>query len=158
MKILSLLTVCVVALASCTSNPDATNNDSLSTDSIATDSAENYATTGHICFLHTDGTAAQDSTMVHLIIDGDKVTGNMTWQPKEKDRRKGTLAGTQKGNTIKAVWSFMQEGMTDTIAVEFDFPGDKLAQKPLVFNQKTGREQTDAKAGYTVVFNKVDCK
>lgn len=157
MKIVPLAAICAIALAACSSNPKKNNGDSLETDSPAVDSLQTAAGPGHICFLHTDGTANQDSTIIHLMIDGDKVTGDMNWIPKEKDARKGKLEGTQAGNTIKAVWSFMQEGATDTMAVEFNFPGDKLEQKPLIVNTKTGRQQTDAKTGYTVIFNKINC-
>jgi hypothetical protein len=157
MKIPVILAACALALASCSSNPKTNQGDSIATDSSETDSLQSTAP-GHICFLHTDGTASQDSTIIHLTINGDKVSGEMNWAPKEKDSRKGTLEGTQDGNTIKAVWSFMQEGMKDTMAVEFDFPGDKLAQKPFKVDAKTGRQQTDAKAGYTIMYDKVDCK
>ncbi|RYZ97382.1 MAG: hypothetical protein EOP47_21795 [Sphingobacteriaceae bacterium] len=158
MKKISLSAMCVaVALASCSSNQNKVVDDSAATDSTHIMHNENAAS-GHACFLHTDGTANQDSTIVYLMVSGSKVTGEMKWLPKEKDSRNGTLEGTQEGNTIKAVWSFMQEGMTDTMAVEFDYSGDKLSQKPFIVNQATGRQQTDTNASHSIAFNKVDCK
>ena len=65
------------------------------------------------------------------IINANKVNGDMNWLPKEKDRRKGTLSGTLNGDKIEAVWSFMQEGMKDTLAVEFKLSAQQLAQKPM---------------------------
>ncbi|MEO6497438.1 MAG: hypothetical protein ABIN95_00430, partial [Mucilaginibacter sp.] len=102
MKKITFLTICAAMLASCSSNQNTSQSDSVATDSSATAPVRN-ATTGDVCFLHTDGTANQDSNLVHLKIDGNKVTGDMKWIPKEKDSRKGTLEGTQQGNTIKAL-------------------------------------------------------
>lgn len=156
-KYLPILAI-TTAFAACNSNPNTKTADSIAADSANSDTTAQAAAPGHICFLSTEGSQKQDSTKVHLMIDGNKVTGDMQWLPKEKDARKGTLEGTQDGNIIKAVWTFTQEGMKDTMAVEFSFPGDKLLQKPFKVNAKDGRQVTDAKADYTVVYNKVDCK
>ncbi|MCC8407999.1 hypothetical protein LJ707_03600 [Mucilaginibacter sp. UR6-1] len=156
-KTLNILGIAAI-FAACNSNPNTKTADSIAADSAASDtSAQTAAAPGHVCFLRTEGTQNQDSTKIHLMIAGDKVTGDMQWLPKEKDARKGTLEGTQDGNTIKAIWTFNQEGTKDTMAVEFNFPGDKLTQKPYKVNAKDGRQQTDTKAGYTVVYEKVDC-
>jgi hypothetical protein len=39
------------------------------------------------CFIHTDGINAQYTTAVHLVINANKVSGDMSWLPKEKHRR-----------------------------------------------------------------------
>ncbi|RYY34045.1 MAG: hypothetical protein EOP46_14680 [Sphingobacteriaceae bacterium] len=156
--ILAPALICAALLSAC-SGSKSSGEDTTAADTLAVvDTLKADTAAGQICFLRTEGNANQDSTKVHLVIKDNKVTGQMQWLPAEKDSRKGELHGTQEGNTIKAVWIFMQEGMTDTLAVEFDFPGDKLSQKPFKYNDKTGREQTDDKAGYTIVYNKVDCK
>jgi len=104
-----------------------------------------------LCFLRTDGNGNKDTTSTEILIKDKAVTGQMYWHPFEKDSRKGTLAGTLKGDTVYAVWSFMQEGMQDTLALQFLVKGKDLLQKPLKLNTKTGREQTDNAAGFTVV-------
>ena len=109
------------------------------------------------CFYHTDGTQAQDTTAVNLMINGNKVTGKMSWLPKEKDARKGTIDGTLNGNTIKAVWAFMQEGTKDTLSVEFQLRGNALAQKPYQYDAKTGRQQTNTRADYSVIYSMKNC-
>lgn len=109
------------------------------------------------CFYHTDGTQAQDTTMVNLMINGNKVTGKMSWLPKEKDTRKGTIDGTLNGNAIKAVWTFMQEGTNDTMNVEFQLRGNALAQKPYQYDTETGRQQTNTKADYSVIYSMKNC-
>ncbi len=109
------------------------------------------------CFYHTDGKQAQDTTMVNMLINGDAVTGKMSWLPKEKDARKGTITGKLSGNAIKAVWTFTQEGSKDSMNVEFQLRGNALAQKPYSYDAKTGREQTNTNADYSVIYNMKNC-
>jgi hypothetical protein len=154
--------LCAMALASCAGNGKKETADTLTADSGKKDtsyagSTNTPAQNMEYCFVHTDGTAAQDTTAIHLVINANKVTGDMNWLPKEKDRRKGTLLGTLDGDKIKAVWSFMQEGQTDTLGVEFKLSSQQLAQKPFVVDAKTGRQQVDAKADYTVIYNMDNC-
>jgi hypothetical protein len=155
------LFICALGLASCAGNGTKTA-DTVKTDSAATDTSNTVqlntpAQNMEYCFVHTDGASAQDTTAVHLVINANKVSGEMNWIPKEKDKRKGTLAGTINGNVIKAVWSFMQEGMKDTMAVEFKLSAQQLAQKPFVVNNATGRQQLDTKADYSVLYNLDNC-
>jgi len=151
--------ICALALASCSGNGNK-GTDTTATegkDTALATKANTPAQNMEYCFIHTDGTSAQDTTAVHLVINANKVSGDMNWMPKEKDSRKGALLGTIEGNNIKAVWSFQQEGMTDTLAVEFKLSSQTLAQKPFVLNTKTGRQQVDTKADYTVIFNIDNC-
>lgn len=124
------------------------NGDTLAK-SAQTPSAENQAATSSLCFIRTEN---RDTTNVELVKKGNDVTGQMSWLPFEKDSRKGTLNGTLKGDTVYAVWSFMQEGMKDTLGLQFLIKEDGLMQKPLKLNTKTGREQTDNAAGYTITY------
>ncbi|RWY56951.1 hypothetical protein [Mucilaginibacter gilvus] len=157
----SYIIIGVLALASCAGNSKK-GADTVATDSGKTDTsyavkANTPAQNMEYCFVHTDGTAAQDTTALHLVINANKVSGEMNWLPKEKDRRKGTLLGTLDGDKIKAVWSFMQEGKTDTMAVEFKLSSQQLAQKPFTVDAKTGRQQVDTKADYTIIYNMDNC-
>lgn len=154
--------LCALALASCAGNGNKGATDTLKADSGKMDTS--YATKANTpaqnmeyCFVHTDGAAGQDTTAIHLVINANKVSGDMNWLPKEKDRRKGTLTGILDGDKIKAVWSFMQEGQTDTLGVAFKLSSQQLAQKPLMVDTKTGRQFTDAKADYTVIYNMDNC-
>ena len=105
-----------------------------------------------LCFLRTDGTRNQDSTTIELVIKGDKVTGEMNWLPSMKDGRRGLLSGKKTGDNIDAMWTYKQEGMTDSMAVAFKLTGNQLAQKPLKADPKTGKQSTDEAAGYTVMY------
>jgi len=147
---LSLIIISLLATA-CTSN----NTKTESKDADSPDSSTlktTVATDTSRCFLLTEGTKNQDSTTIELAIKNNKVTGQMNWLPYQKDSRKGTLTGTAKGDTINAVWSFMQEGMKDTIGLKLVLNGNRLMQKPLAFDAKTGRQHTDEKGGYTVIY------
>lgn len=155
--------ISALALASCAGNGTKNGNDSLAADSskkdtVAATKLNTPAQNMEYCFIHTDGNNAEDTTAVHLVINANKVSGDMNWLPKEKDRRKGTLLGTLNGDNIKAVWSFMQEGMKDTLAVEFKLSAQQLAQKPMVLNTKTGREQLNTNADYSVIYKLDNCE
>ena len=117
--------------------------------SAQTASSEHHVKTSSLCFIRTE---RRDTTNIEMVIKGNVITGQMNWMPFEKDSRKGTLSGTLKGDTVYATWSFMQEGMKDTLGLQFLTKGDNLMQKPLKLNTKTGREQTDNTAGFTVTY------
>ena len=156
------LLIGALALASCTGNGKKNGNTLQAKngqgDTSYASKLNTPAQNMEYCFIHTDGTNAQDTTAVHLVINADKVSGDMSWLPKEKDKRKGTLTGILNGDNIKAVWSFMQEGMKDTLAVEFKLSAQQLAQKPVYVNSATGREQLNAKADYTVMYKLDNCE
>jgi hypothetical protein len=152
MKYLNLLGLASLLIASCSSN----NSKSVNKDSITTSDTGKIIKTASssvvssFCFLRTEGKSNQDSTSIELIIKGDKISGQMNWMPDQKDSRKGTLEGSVKGDSINAVWSFMQEGMKDTLGLKFKLSNNELSQKPLKLNVTTGRDQTDESAGYTL--------
>jgi len=105
-----------------------------------------------LCFLRTEGTRNQDTTTIQLVMKGGTVTGEMNWLPSLKDGRRGLLSGRKNGDKIDAMWTFKQEGMTDSIAVAFKLTGNQLAQKPLKADPKTGRQSTDDAADYTLMY------
>jgi hypothetical protein len=109
----------------------------------------NTPTIYSLCFLNQQG---RDSTSVELVIHGNKVTGLMNWLPYQKDSRKGTIAGMLKNDTLNATWSYMQEGQKDTLGIKFWLKDSQLSQKPLKLNTKSGREQTDDAAGYSIKY------
>lgn len=162
MKIKLCLLLAGALAASCSGNHTNNTADSSATgvnpkDTALANAADAPPVNMQYCFYHTEGTQNQDTTAVNILINGDKVTGKMSWQPKEKDIKKGTIEGTLKGNAIKATWTFMQEGVKDTMTVEFQLRGNGLAQRPYVYDAKTGREQTNAKADYSIVYNMKNC-
>lgn len=163
MKVYTLTVISVLALASCTGNSKKISDDSLKANEGSMDTSlaarlNTPAQKMEYCFINTAGKMAQDTTAIHLVINGNKVIGDMNWLPKEKDRRKGTLLGIIKGDNIKAIWTFMQEGMTDTLAAEFKLAAQQLAQKPMKLNTATGREQLDKESDYTIIYKLDNCE
>ncbi|OKS88481.1 hypothetical protein [Mucilaginibacter polytrichastri] len=158
MKLIILCCVAALGIVSCSSNTvkQAKTDTVIAGDTLAkaatTAQTNHTPTVSSLCFLRTEGKTNQDSTSIELVIKGDVVSGQMTWMPYQKDSRKGVLAGTIKGDTIQAKWSFMQEGMNDTLNLKFKLTKDQLAQKPLKLNVKTGRDQTDDDAGYKLLY------
>jgi hypothetical protein len=151
--------ICVLALASCTGNGTKNSNDTNDQEDISQATTLNTpAQNMEYCFMHTDGSNSQDTTVVHLVINANRVSGEMSWLPKVKDKRKGTLSGKLNGDKIRAVWSFMQEGMKDTLAVEFKLSAQELAQKPMNLNTATGREQLNIRADYSVKYKLDNCE
>lgn len=150
MKYINLFCIASLLIASCSSNNNKSVNKVTDTGKIARSAVQPAASS--FCFLRTEGKSSRDSTSIELVIKGDKVSGQMNWVPYQKDSRKGTLEGTLKGDTINAVWSFMQEGMKDTLSLKFRLSDDELSQKPLKLNVTSGRDQTDESAGYTLKY------
>jgi hypothetical protein len=152
MRINSLVIPMVIAvtMAACTSSSE--NKESIDDTVINGDTLATLVEATSMCFLRTEGKASKDTTSIELVIKDNKVSGQMYWHPFEKDSRKGTLNGTLKGDTVNAVWSFMQEGMQDTLGMQFLINEGNLSQKPLKLNTQTGREQTDQSAGFTLKY------
>lgn len=147
--------ICAMGLASCTGSNDQTSN--TATEDTITVEVYTIQQNKPYCFLRTEGSDNQDTTTVHLIVNANKVTGEMHWTPKEKDSRTGILTGTISGDEISAVWSYMQEGMKDTMTVAFKLSAQQLAQKPLKLDPATGREETDEAASYTLLYETDSC-
>lgn len=153
MKNLLIIFFSMMILSSCTTNV----NKARSEDSTVLN-PEAANGTAQLCFQKLEGTANQDTTYLKLIINGSSVSGELNYLPYEKDSRKGTISGSRNGNLIKAVWRYMQEGIADSISVEFKLDGDRLLQKNLSVDPKTGRQYTNETSGYTMEYTKVECK
>jgi hypothetical protein len=159
MKAIILCCTASLAIISCSSNP---NKQSKTDSTVVSDTvvktqpavqSNKTPAASSLCFLRTDGKNNQDSTSIELVIKGNKVSGQMNWMPYQKDSRKGKLDGIIAGDTIKATWAFMQEGMPYTLGLKFKLDKDQLTQKPLKLNTKTGRDQTDESAGYSLSYS-----
>ncbi|MEO8887031.1 MAG: hypothetical protein ABI367_13280 [Mucilaginibacter sp.] len=147
MKLITLLAMLLI-ISSCSTNENSDNAKNGTTVKPPIASA--------LCFLLTEGNNNRDSTSIELVIKNNKVTGSMNWLPYQKDSRKGSLTGTINNNIIQANWSFMQEGIKDTLNLQFMLDSTRLLQKPLKANTQSGRQQTDALASYTLIYHTSD--
>jgi hypothetical protein len=110
------------------------------------------------CYLYVSGNKLRDTQYVQLHIQDNKVSGKMISAIYEKDSRKGTLTGTMTADkSINAVWTFMQEGTTDTMTLAFRLNHTSLLQKPLIVNTANGREVTNSSAPYSIELKPTDC-
>ena len=153
MENLLIIFLSVMILSSCATKV----NKASSEDSNALNPEASTGTV-QLCFQKLEGTANQDTTYLKLVMNGSSVSGEFDHLPYEKDSRRGTLSGSRNEDIIKAVWQYMQEGITDSISMEFKLDGDRLLQKNLIVDPKSGRQYTNEASGYTMEYTKVECK
>ena len=149
------LLVVIAFLCSCGSNDTADTSVTGKALEVAAEVSTNVADT--LCFLRTEGVKDQDTAAIRLIIQNDEVTGTMNHIPFEKDARIGTIKGKKNGDIINGVWTYIQEGMEDSIAFSFRLKGDRLEQKATTFDPASGREVLPDTSGYRFDFSSVDC-
>lgn len=147
----TVITLLALAFASCSTDQKMGSTVEQS-DSVASQEKEKI-----LCFLHQEGASMRDSSTIQLKITGDSVKGTFNHIPYEKDSRKGTIEGFKTGDTIKALWSFMQEGMNDSISVEFLIKDDALFQKTFGVDENTGRQKLTDTSTFSVRYRAVNC-
>ena len=143
--------VFLMALGACTQN-------SQPADHTASVGPEAAIASDTLCFQRYSGLTSQDTASVKLIIEENEVRGQYSNLPHEKDSRVGTIAGIKNGDLIKGMWYYQQEGMDDSLAVEFKLQDDKLLQKNTSFDMKTGREFLSDTATFNLEYRKIDCE
>ncbi len=104
-----------------------------------------------------------DTTTVNLLIEGDKVTGNMQWLPYEKDGATGTLNGIKQTNgELDLLYDYMIEGTQQTETKMMKIEGNNLyiKQGELIDPNNDGhlKYKDHTKAQYTEVLPKVPCR
>ena len=145
----------IIILTACNNNQESTSSaDSASTLSNNNSSPKEQT---ELCFQRVEGNTNQDTSTIHLVFESERVIGSFNHVPYEKDSRKGTLSGTRNGDMIKAVWSFMQEGMNDTLSVEFKLSENELYQKTFGIDQQTGRQKLTDTSTFSIRYEKVAC-
>lgn len=115
---------------------------------------------GPFCFLYAEN---RDTTYVSLMIDGTKVSGEMTWQPYEKDGARGTLNGTKlDSGELELMYTYMIEGNNQTETKVMKIDGDRLLIKvgELLDPKNDGNlvYKDVNQASYTEILQKVACK
>jgi len=114
MTIRNVLAAMTAALICSCSGKSGSENDTTSDTTAA--EAPIAATATNSCFAYA---ARKDSAFLHLKIDGDSVSGKLTYALFEKDANSGTIAGKTTGDTIFARYTFASEGTKSTREVAF---------------------------------------
>lgn len=136
-----------------------TNYQQSNTQSADTVSTNDDTETGNsICYLKTSGSENQDTTYLHITLEKNRVHGTYDDIPFEKDARRGTLEGSRTDDILDLTWTFMQEGMQDTLRVVFRLAQQDLLQKPLSVDENTGRQITRDSSDFSVIYKKTACK
>jgi hypothetical protein len=146
----------VILLASCIGNEQQQKKNTDNALKVVTEVSTNTGDTS--CYLRTIGDRNEDSSILQLIVKNDVVTGSLQYLPYQKDARKGTLIGQKDGDIINAQWTYMQEGMEDTLTVSFKFKEGALYQKPNIFKPKLNHEVLDPRTDYELKYEKMNCK
>lgn len=153
MKVLQLLALLIFCLTACT------NSKNNSADTVGDTTKNNSGPLVEtLCFLKTEGLKQQDTAYVQLVINGDKITGIYANIPYEKDSRIGTLSGTRENDLIKGTWIYMQEGMQDTLDIEFKLENNILTQKNYSVDPKTGMQFLSDTAAFAMKYTNIDCE
>lgn len=77
------------------------------------------------CYKYVKG---KDTITASLIIDAQKVSGNLVYNLYEKDTNTGTILGTIKGDTLLADYTFQSEGQESIRQVIFLRKGKILTE------------------------------
>lgn len=153
MKNIFILFAAAFSIAACTNTANKSSEKSPVPGTNET--VENVSQT--ICFQKLEGKSNQDTSYIRLNIDGEKVSGEFSNMPFEKDSRKGTLHGTKNEDLIKGIWIYTQEGINDTMDLEFKLSDNKLIQKNYTIDPKTGKEVFSDGSMFTIEYKKVEC-
>ena len=101
---------------------------------------------------------SRDTTMLRLVINGNKATGYLDNNPYEKDRAQGTLQGTVNGSAIQADWQRSGEGVTQSYTLDLTMNGDSISWYEGERVEQQGKWQLkDPTNGYRYTLGKIDC-
>lgn len=93
---------------SCNSNP--TKNTGIDTKKSESD------TTYNICY---SSFVKKDTVLLNALMYGDSIKGSLGYKLYEKDRNNGTILGRMYGDTLRALYTFMSEGVESSRQVIF---------------------------------------
>lgn len=150
----------VLAIGSCTTDKK-TDSPTDSTALTVTDTTKGVATDNVLgdCYAYIKN---RDTASLKLQIDGEQVTGDLSYRLFEKDSNKGTLAGELKGDTIIAEYTFDSEGMRSVREIVFLNKDGKLIEGFGDVEQKgvktVFKNRATLKFDNGLVFDKTDCK
>jgi len=98
----------LILVVSCNSSP--TQNSAINTKKSATDSTFN------VCY---SSMVKKDTVLLNALMTGDSIKGSLGYKLYEKDQNNGSILGKVYGDTIRATYTFMSEGMESVREVYF---------------------------------------
>jgi hypothetical protein len=99
-----------VMLLSGSCNWSPTQNSAVNTKKSDSDSTFN------ICY---SSVVKKDTVLLNALIDGDSIRGSLGYKLYEKDQNNGSILGTMRGDTLRAMYTFISEGAESVREVIF---------------------------------------
>ncbi len=121
-KLMSLAVAMVVLLSDCNNAASASKSTAA-----APTPAKPASADGNFCFFEAQN---RDTTKVNLTIAGDKITGEMVWNPYQKDGAVGMLSGTKNASgEFDLVYEYTIEGNRQSETKIMKIENDQLLIK-----------------------------
>jgi hypothetical protein len=163
-KRLLLILLPASLLAACnnsdTSTPAVQDKDS-TTGTVSTDTASTKMDTAEAvnssCYTQVTD---KDTVNLHLVRNGDKVSGDLQYRLFEKDMNTGTITGLFRGDTLIADYTFSSEGRTSVREVAFLKKGDDYTEGFGMVRQQKGKaifRPGTLQFSDSLLLKKVDC-
>ncbi|GAB3752225.1 hypothetical protein [Spirosoma pomorum] len=100
----------------------------------------------------------RDTTTLKLVVKGSTVNGYLDINPFEKDRARGPLTGTMRGNQIQTNWQRSGEGVTQPYTLTLTLNPDTVTWPEGERVEKKGRWELKSPMGnYTYALAKISC-
>lgn len=108
MKVISILLIGSI-LTSC-------NGQEKNTDKTSPKNEDNKQSSSMNCYRYA---TEADTITLKVVQIGNNITGTLVYNLKEKDKNKGTIQGSMKGNILIADYTFQSEGIQSTRQIAF---------------------------------------
>lgn len=109
------------------------------------------------CYVISDGENNENINAIKLIINGDKVSGELKYITADEPPAAGQLSGTIKDGIITADWTFVKQSNYYKIPVAFKMGNKSIFQKPSAVNQD-GQAYIPEEGDYSYEFPLVSCE
>ena len=123
---ISLITVAVVILISCTRQTDQEQT------AIASKPVDEPLS----CYIFVKN---NDTIRLSFKVEQNRATGDLTYNFFEKDDNRGTIEGEMHGDTLYAIYQFQSEGISSEREVAFLKRGDTMVEGFGEINQELGK-------------------
>jgi hypothetical protein len=143
----------LLLISACRLQPDkipALYSDSAQSSLIVTESKE-------FCFRKISGIQNRDTLEMSFRITGKSIQGELRQAIFEKDQRIGPISGEWNGRLFRVAWFYQQEGIRDTLPVQFLITPAGVLMAPLGEGEKTGGQAANIDTGNWITIQQVSC-
>lgn len=112
--------------------------------------------TDTFCYVISDGENNENINAIKIIINGDKITGELKYITANEPPAAGQLNGTIKDGIITADWTFVKQSNYYKIPVAFKMTNKAIFQKPSAVNAD-GQAYIPEEGEFSYEFPLVNC-